>query len=117
MPILSIVDMVISIKWLYWFWVEGLSDLEGTVKWISSERQYADGLMKEGTRQLLTNRRRHGKIKFTWDPLYNPAKKKLSDRVKSRDEFAQPSTSTSTTTLTSPTPSTKTGRAKKLKEG
>ena len=95
---------------------ERLGDLDGTFKWISSERQYADGLTKEGTRQLLADRLRHGKIKFTWDPLYIAAKKKLSDRVKSRDEFAQPSTHNSTSTLTSPTPSTKTGRAKKLKK-
>ena len=96
---------------------ERLGDLDGTFKWISSERQYADGLTKEGTRQLLADRLRHGKIKFTWDPLYIAAKKKkLSDRVRSRDEFAQPSTHNSTSTSTSPTPSTKTGRAKKLKK-
>ena len=47
--------------------------------------------MKEGARQLLTNRLRHGKIKFTWDPFYIPAKKRLSDRVKSREKNAQPS--------------------------
>lgn len=47
--------------------------------------------MKEGARQLLTNRLGHGKIKFIWDPLYIPAKKRLSDRVKSRHEVAQPS--------------------------
>ena len=81
------------------------------MKWISSQRQYANGLMKEGTRQLLTNRLRHEIIKFTWDPLYIAAKKKLSDRVNSRDEFAQASTSTST--LISPTPSTKTRRRKR----
>ena len=93
---------------------ERLQDLDGSFKWISSERQYADGLTKEGTRQLLADRLRHGRIKFTWDPLYVAAKKKkLSDRVKSRDEFTQPSISTTTTP--SPTPST-TGSAKKLKK-
>ena len=93
---------------------ERLQDLDGSFKWISSERQYADGLTKEGTRQLLADRLRHGKIKFTWDPLYVAAKKKkLSERVRSRDEFTQPSISTSTTPST---PTTTHGRARKLKK-
>ena len=49
---------------------ERLQSLGGSFKWISSERQYADGLTKEATRQLLADRIRHGKTKFTWDPLY-----------------------------------------------
>ena len=67
---------------------ERLQSLGGSFKWISSERQYADGLTKEATRQLLADRIRHGKTKFTWDPLYTAAKKKkLSERNQGRDEF------------------------------
>lgn len=33
----------------------------------------------------------NGKINFFWDPLCIPAKKRLSNRVKSRHEVAQPS--------------------------
>ena len=70
---------------------EGLESLGGRLKWISSERQYADSLTKEGTRQLLADRLRYGKIKLSWDPDYIAAKrKKLSDRNASRDEFSQP---------------------------
>ena len=61
------------------------------MKWIPSERQYADSLTKEGTRQLLADRLRYGRIKLSWDPDYVAAKlKKLSDRNASRDEFSQP---------------------------
>ena len=70
---------------------EGLESLGGRLKWISSERQYADSLTKEGTRQLLADRLRYGRIKLSWDPDYIAAKrKKLSDRNASRDEFSQP---------------------------
>jgi hypothetical protein len=70
---------------------EGLESLVGRLKWISSERQYADSLTKEGTRQLLADRLRYGRIKLSWDPDYIAAKrKKLSDRNASRDEFSQP---------------------------
>ena len=62
----------------------------GSFKWICSERQYADGLTKEATRQLLADRIHHGKTKFTWDPLYTAAKKKLSERNQSRGDFTTP---------------------------
>ena len=94
---------------------ERLQGLDGSFKWISSERQYADGLTKEATRQLLADRIRHGKTKFTWDPLYTAAKKKkLSDRNKSRDEFTTPNTN-STSTATSPTTTLNNNGEKKRK--
>ena len=68
---------------------ERLQDLGGTMKWISSERQFADSLTKDATKQLLADRLRYHKIKLTWDPDYQAAKKKsLADRNSSRDEFA-----------------------------
>ena len=70
---------------------EGLEALGGKLKWISSERQYADSLTKEATRQLLADRLRYGRIKLSWDPNYIAAKKKkLADRIASRDEFSKP---------------------------
>ena len=70
---------------------EGLEALGGKLKWISSERQYADSLTKEATRQLLADRLRYGRIKLSWDPNYIAAKKKkLADRITSRDEFSKP---------------------------
>ena len=70
---------------------EGLEALGGKLKWISSERQYADSLSKEATRQLLADRLRYGRIKLSWDPNYIAAKKKkLADRIASRDEFSKP---------------------------
>ena len=50
--------------------------MDGCLKWVSSERQFADGLTKESARQLLADRLRYGRIKFVWDPNYTAAKKK-----------------------------------------
>ena len=70
---------------------ERMQKLGGTMKWISSERQFADSLTKEQTRQLLADRLRYHRLKLTWDPEYQAAKKKsLEDRNRSRDEFAAP---------------------------
>ena len=53
-----------------------LQILQGVLKWMSSERQLADGLTKEAARNLLAERLRHARLKLTWDPLYVAAKKK-----------------------------------------
>ena len=67
---------------------ERLGALNGTFRWMSSERQYADSLTKTGTRQLLADRLRYGKIKFTYDADYTAAKRKTKEeREKSRTEF------------------------------
>jgi len=55
---------------------EQLQAMDGCLKWVSSERQFADGLTKESARQLLADRLRYGQIKFVWDPNYTAAKKK-----------------------------------------
>ena len=60
---------------------EQLQSLGGNLRWVSSERQLADGLTKESTRQSLGDRLRHAKVKFLWDPDYVAAKKKpLAER-------------------------------------
>ena len=38
------------------------------MRWVFSERQYADGLTKTSTRSLLVDRLRYGRIKLVWDP-------------------------------------------------
>ena len=66
-------------------------ELGGCLKWISSERQFADGLTKSSTRGLLADRVRRRKIKLAWDPHYTAAKKKSKqEREASRQEFADP---------------------------
>ena len=68
---------------------EQVEGINGVLKWISSERQFGDGLTKISARQLLCDRLRHGAIKFTFDPGYTAAKKKTAkQREKSRNEFA-----------------------------
>ena len=41
---------------------EQLQSLNGKLRWVSSERQLADGLTKMSTRQSLADRLRHGKV-------------------------------------------------------
>ena len=49
--------------------VEGMN---GVLKWISSERQFGDGLTKIAARQLLCDPLRHGAIKFTFAERKEP---------------------------------------------
>lgn len=68
---------------------EQMLSLGGTLRWVSSERQYADGLTKSSTRKLLAERLRYGRLKLVWDPSYTSAKRKdASAREMSRNEFA-----------------------------
>ena len=53
-----------------------MEELGGQLRWMSSERQVADGLTKESARTLLAARLRHRRIKWTWDPEYVASKKK-----------------------------------------
>ena len=60
---------------------EQLQSLGGQLRWVSSERQLADGFTKMSARQSLADRLRHAKVKFLYDPAYTAAKKKpLSER-------------------------------------
>ena len=86
---------------------EQLMSLSGTLRWISSERQFADGLTKASARALLAERLRYGKIKFVWDPSYTAAKKKdRRARDKSRNEFAETKRKKDSTTRTTQTSKT-----------
>ena len=55
---------------------EMMEELGGQLRWVSSERQIADGLTKESARTLLAARLRHRRLKLTWDPNYVASKKK-----------------------------------------
>ena len=51
---------------------ERLQEIDGVLKWMSSNRQIADGLTKEAARVLFATRLRHQKLKLTWDPSTRP---------------------------------------------
>ena len=69
---------------------EQLQSLGGNLKWMSSEKQFADGLTKSSTRTLLADRLRHHRQKLVWDPNYTSAKRKdAAAREASRTEFAK----------------------------
>ena len=66
---------------------EQMESLGGSLRWVSSERQLADGLTKDTARQLFADRLRHAKVKFLFDPSYVAAKKKpLAERLQSQGE-------------------------------
>ena len=66
-------------------------ELKGELRWVSSERQWADGLTKLSARQLLAGRLRHGRVGFYWDPSYVAAKKKTAaERQQNMDAHAAP---------------------------
>ena len=74
---------------------ERMECLGGSLRWMSSERQIADGLTKESARSLLASRLRHGRLKLTWGPSYTAAKKKTkAQRIEAIKEsttnFEQP---------------------------
>ena len=74
---------------------EQVESVGGLLKWISSERQFGDGFTQVAARQLLSDRLRHGAIKFTFDPEYTASKKKTaSQRARSRQEFSTTTTNT-----------------------
>ena len=90
---------------------EQLQALGGVLKWMSSEKQFADGLTKSSTRTLLADRLRHHRQKLVWDPYYTSAKRKdAAEREASRNEFAKGKESNQhqphSQPLTSPSPTT-----------
>ena len=69
---------------------EQIMSLHGELRWISSDRQFADGLTKNQTRSLLADRLRRGQIKFIYDPDYVAAKNKTAkDREANKLEFSK----------------------------
>ena len=70
-----------------------MEELGGQLRWMSSERQIADGLTKESARALLAARLRHRRLKLTWDPNYVASKKKSkNEKVKAIADTTQPET-------------------------
>ena len=60
-------------------------------RWVSSERQLADGLTKESATQLLADRLRTHKNRLVDDQTYQAARRKdLARRIASANEFAIP---------------------------
>ena len=69
---------------------EQIQSLNGSLRWVSSDRQLADGLTKASMRQALADKIRHGKVKFLYDPQYVAAKKKsLAERKKELEETSK----------------------------
>jgi len=95
---------------------EQVSSLGGSLRWVSSECQYADSLTKMSSRSLLAERIRFHKMKLVWDSQYVSSKKKTAEeREASRNEFAmpkekksdlQPTTLSTSTTQSTPTTET-----------
>ena len=69
---------------------EQMESLGGSLRWVSSERQLADGLTKDTARQLFADRLRHAEVKFLFDPSYIAAKKKpLAEPLQSQGESSK----------------------------
>ena len=68
-----------------------LREIGGEARWVSSERQYADGLTKDSATQLLADRLRTHMHKIVADDTYQASRKKTAtQRQKSAQQFAQP---------------------------
>ena len=59
---------------------EYLLELGGNLKWMSNDRQIADGLTKESARAFFAARLKHQKLQRTWDPTCKAMKKKTKDK-------------------------------------
>ena len=73
---------------------EQISGLGGGLRWVSSDRQLADGMTKDSMRQQLADKLRHGRIKFLYDPNYVAAKKKSLEERKRELEATSKSRNT-----------------------
>ena len=73
---------------------EQISGLGGGLRWVSSDRQLADGMTKDSMRQQLADKLRHGRIKFLYDPNYVAAKKKTLEEKKQELESTTKSRNT-----------------------
>ncbi|CAK0855240.1 unnamed protein product, partial [Prorocentrum cordatum] len=71
-------------------------------RWVSSERQYADGLTKIAARQLLADRLRYGRLQLKHDPNYTAAKKKTKEERQESIDQTRPVTSAATRKATTP---------------
>ena len=57
------------------------------VKWVSSEKQYADGMTKSDAAQLLADRLRSHQLRLTSDTNFQAAKKKTASQRKKGEEM------------------------------
>ncbi|CAK0820802.1 unnamed protein product [Prorocentrum cordatum] len=71
-------------------------------RWVSSERQCADGLAKIAARQLLADRLRHGWLQLKHDPNYPAAKKKTKEERQDSIDQTRPAASAATRKATTP---------------
>ena len=55
---------------------ERMTATQSSWRWVSSERQYADGMTKPGVRQVLADRLRQGMLSLIHDPNFVAARKK-----------------------------------------
>ena len=66
-----------------------LSCCGATTMWVSSERQYSDGLTKQSAAQLLADRMRPHLVKLKSDESFQAAKRKdAKERKKSAEMYA-----------------------------
>eukprot|EP00439_Symbiodinium_sp_Y106_P034028 s6529_g4.t1 len=83
----------------------------GEARWVSSERQYADGLTKDTATQLLADRLRTHLHKITADETYQASrKKKATERAQSANQFARPKAAAALVAAAATLPSTVDGR-------
>ncbi|CAK0823386.1 unnamed protein product, partial [Prorocentrum cordatum] len=71
-------------------------------RWVSSERQYADGLAKIAARQFFADRLRYGRLQLKHDPNYTAAKKKTKEERQESIDQTRPVTSAATRKATTP---------------
>ena len=57
------------------------------IKWVSSEKQYADGMTKRDAVQLLADRLRSHQLRLTSDTNFQAAKKKTASQRKKGEEM------------------------------
>lgn len=60
---------------------------KASIKWVSSEKQYADGMTKSEAAQLLADRLRSHQMKLTSDTNFQAAKKKTASQRKKGEEM------------------------------
>ena len=88
-----------------------LKEIGGEARWVSSERQFADGLTKDTATQLLADRLRTHLHKLTADETYQASrKKKATDRAQSANQFARPKAAAAMFAAAAILPSTADGR-------
>ena len=81
-----------------------LREAKAHIRWVSSERQYADGLTKTSAAQLLADRLRVHEPRLMEDSTYQAARKKpLEERRASAYQYARPRSSTTRTTTSTAT--------------